>query len=233
MTGLTPKTFKAQDANTIPVTLSGSVVAGQPAVINDLFGVYLNDGASGDVVSFLIRGAIDLAKASGTIAQGANLFFDAGNLRLTTDSDSGARPYAGNALLAAASGDEAVRCILNSVGNVTVTFPTLALALGAQDDGVIELTATLAPGEAKDLKVEVLKADMTAATDALAHIGDTGVLKSTDEKATILATTTAGGVLTVDITEASSTEATGFILVTPVGSDAAPQVIPYSFEAWT
>lgn len=231
--GLTAQTFKAQNADVIDATLTGTVIKGQPAVINDLFGVYMDDGVNGGVVPFLIRGAIDLAKAAGAVNQGASLYFNSSTGVLTTDSDSGSRPFAGNAALAAGSGDAAVRCILNQVGNVTVTFPDVTLALGTQDDGVIELSVTLAPGEAKDFRVEVRKADMTAATAALAHLGDTGVLKSTDERATILATSTAGGLLTVDITEASSTEAAGFIIVTPLGSNAAPEVIAYAFDAWT
>jgi predicted RecA/RadA family phage recombinase len=226
-------TYKYQDGDVIDVTLSGTVTKGQAAVIQDLFGVYMNDGVSGDKVPFLIRGVIALAKAAGVVNQGASLYFNSGTGLLTTDSNSGARPFAGNAAYAAASGDAAVYVILNQVGNVTVTFPDVTLTLGAQSDGVRTLTATLAPGEAKDLKVEVLKDDMTAATTVLAHIGASGTLKSTDERATILATTTAGGVLTVDLTEATSETSSGFVLVTPVGSNASPEEIAYSFEAWS
>jgi len=110
---LVPQTFKAQDADVVEVTLSGSVVKGQPAVINGTFGVYMNDGMSGQVVPFLIKGAIDLGKASGAVNQFAPLYFDAGTGLLTTDSDEGERPYAGKAALPAPVGGPAVRCMLN------------------------------------------------------------------------------------------------------------------------
>jgi predicted RecA/RadA family phage recombinase len=111
--GLVPQSFKAQEANVVEVTLTGSVIKGQPAVINGVFGVYMNDGVAGDVVAFLLKGAIDLGKAAGAVDQFADLFFNSATGLLTTDSDDGERPYAGNAALPAGSGDAAVRCMLN------------------------------------------------------------------------------------------------------------------------
>jgi predicted RecA/RadA family phage recombinase len=230
---LVPQKFKAQDAQVIDVTLSGSVIKGQPAVINDIFGVYMNDGVSGQVVPFLIRGAIDLAKASGAVNQGQALFFNAGNGLLTTDSAGGTRKYAGNAALPAASGDAAVRCILNYVGNVTVVGSTLGLALGTQDDDEIELTATFVPGGVIECIATLYNGDMGLQTGVTLKESAQGTVESGDNKVSVYCKTNSSGVLNLTITEAASATKAGFLLVTPLDNSAPPQIIDYAFIAWT
>jgi predicted RecA/RadA family phage recombinase len=111
--GLVPQTFKSHPGDVLDVTLGGSVVKGQPAMVGDLFGVYMNDGVAGQVVPFLVEGCIDIAKAAGAIAQGVKLYWDAGAGKLTTDDDDGDNPFAGHAALPAGASDLAVRCKLN------------------------------------------------------------------------------------------------------------------------
>lgn len=90
-----------------------AIVSGQVLVIGAKIGVALTDIATGATGSVQMAGTFELNKlVTDVVAQGALLYWDAGNSRLTTTV--GANVLAGYAYLAAANGVTAQQIVLNS-----------------------------------------------------------------------------------------------------------------------
>lgn len=88
--------------------------AGQGALIGSIFGVAVSDVASGAEGVFAVEGVFDITKLStDTPAQGAKLYWDDTNKRLTTTSMS--NTLVGVATRAQISGDTTARIRLGIV----------------------------------------------------------------------------------------------------------------------
>lgn len=97
----------------IDYTAGSNIVAGQVVVVGARVGVALNPIASGSVGPVRMRGVFTIAKLSTDApAQGALLYWDNGNSRLTTTV--GANVLAGYAAKAAGSGATTVEISLNA-----------------------------------------------------------------------------------------------------------------------
>lgn len=89
-------------------TAGSNLTSGQPVLMGDVLGVALSDIANGSSGSVAVSGTFTIAKLStDTPAQGAALYWDAGNSRLTTTAST--HKLAGYAAAAAGNGDTTVR----------------------------------------------------------------------------------------------------------------------------
>lgn len=85
-----------QDGDTVTFVAPYAVTSGQGALVGSLFGIANNDVASGAEGEFDTEGVFDVtALSTDTAAQGAKLYWDNANRRLTTTS-------AGNTLVGVA-----------------------------------------------------------------------------------------------------------------------------------
>lgn len=70
------------------VTLSGTVASGDVVVAGALVGVAQSSGVSGDTIAVSLCGVYEVAKATGAISQGAQVYWDAVAKKATTTSAS-------------------------------------------------------------------------------------------------------------------------------------------------
>lgn len=99
-----------ENGKVIHVVIAGAaVVSGQMVKIGALMGVATTDGAIGDTVAFSVQGVYNVPKlGTDVVAQGALLYWDDTNKRLTTTAS-------GNTLVG-----EAWKAAGNGVANVDV-----------------------------------------------------------------------------------------------------------------
>ena len=103
-----------QPGKVMDYTAGANIVSGQVLVIGTKIGVALQDIANGATGSVQMAGVFELNKlATDVVAQGAALYWDAGNTRLPTTV--GANVLAGYAWVAAGNGPTAQQILLNGV----------------------------------------------------------------------------------------------------------------------
>ncbi len=99
----------------IPVTLAASAVSGELIKVGDLAGVALQSGGIGATIEVAIDEVFAVAKfADDNIAQGAQVYLDATNKRVTLAAAAGANIPAGKATRAAAATTTVVEVKLNA-----------------------------------------------------------------------------------------------------------------------
>jgi predicted RecA/RadA family phage recombinase len=97
--------------DSIPLVLPYTVTSGQGVLVGAIFGVATTDGSSGATIECLTDGVVDITKEpSLVVTQGARLFWDNTNRRLTTTATSNF--HVGFAASAAAAADTTVRTLL-------------------------------------------------------------------------------------------------------------------------
>lgn len=92
-----------QEGEVIDVTLSGTITSGDVVVAGSLVGVAQISGVSGDVIPVKLCGVYELAKATGALTQGAQVYWDNSAKKVTTTASG--NTLMGYAWRAAASGD--------------------------------------------------------------------------------------------------------------------------------
>ena len=88
----------------VPFTAAGTLSAGDVLVLGDLVGVVANDCVSGDLNYLQVEGCFARIPKLSTdvVAVGADLWWDAGNSRMTLTAST--HKYAGKAIAAAGNG---------------------------------------------------------------------------------------------------------------------------------
>jgi predicted RecA/RadA family phage recombinase len=99
------------DGDLVDYTPSAAVAAGDVVILNDLVAVAPRPIAANKLGAVAVEGIFILPKASGSIGQGAIVYWDATAGNITTTSSSNKR--AGKAAEAAASADTTVKVLLN------------------------------------------------------------------------------------------------------------------------
>ena len=96
-----------QDGNTLEFTAAADAAGGEVVVVGDAFGVLVNPVKNGDKGVLHTTGVFILPRATGSAtANGATLYWDATNKRVTTTSTSNTK--IGKAWAAAVSGDTSI-----------------------------------------------------------------------------------------------------------------------------
>lgn len=102
-----------QPGEVIDYTAGSALSAGAVVLIGNRIGVLLTDLANGEVGAAQVTGVWEIAKLStDVVSQGALLYWDAGNSRLTTTAST--HKLAGYAWAAAGSGDTTVQIKINA-----------------------------------------------------------------------------------------------------------------------
>jgi len=102
-----------QPGEVIDYTAGSALSSGAVVLIGNRIGVLLTDLASGEVGAAQVTGVWELAKLStDVVTQGALLYWDAGNSRLTTTASS--HKLAGYAWAAASGTDTTVQIKINA-----------------------------------------------------------------------------------------------------------------------
>jgi predicted RecA/RadA family phage recombinase len=102
-----------QPGEVLDVTLAAIITSGSGLLVGVRLGVALTDGAIGDTIAVQVKGVFNLPKLStDVVAQGAALYWDNTNKRLTTTSTS--NTLAGYAAAAAGNGVTSVNIALNA-----------------------------------------------------------------------------------------------------------------------
>lgn len=102
---------RVSDGLTLDYTPGSAVSAGDVVLLTDLLTVATHDIPANVLGAVAYNGIYELPKASGAIALGAAVYWDAGNSNITTTATS--NKFAGHATKAAASGDTVVEVLLN------------------------------------------------------------------------------------------------------------------------
>lgn len=93
-----------QKGDTLTLTAPADIKSGEGLLVGAIFGVAAFDATSGNPVEVATTGVFVLPKVTGTaFTEGATLYWDAGNARLTTNASGNTK--VGAAALAAASAD--------------------------------------------------------------------------------------------------------------------------------
>ncbi len=101
-----------QDGDKLDYTLTAAVSSGDVIEFADCIGVAAVDGVSGDVISVLMRGVVNIAKLSTDVfAVGDKVYWDATNNELTSTATSNIP--VGVAAAAAANGTTTANVLLN------------------------------------------------------------------------------------------------------------------------
>lgn len=109
-----------QDGNILENTVSGSVSAGDPVVVNSMFGVYLNDYTSGETGQVAVTGVWKLNKStSQVVAAGQDVYWYSSTGHIETGA-TGAAIRAGVAWAAAATAATTCHVKLNAPNNGAV-----------------------------------------------------------------------------------------------------------------
>lgn len=103
-----------QPGDILDLTVTGSAVtSGSVLVIGTRIGIALKDGAVGETIAVAVKGVYNLPKlATDVVAQGALLYWDNTNKRLTTTASGNS--LAGYAANAAGNGVATVNLALNA-----------------------------------------------------------------------------------------------------------------------
>jgi predicted RecA/RadA family phage recombinase len=102
-----------QPGEVLDVTLSATITSGSGLLVGVRLGVALSDGVSGDTIAVQVKGVFNLPKlGTDVVAQGAALYWDNTNKRLTTTSTS--NTLAGYATAAASGTATTVNIALNA-----------------------------------------------------------------------------------------------------------------------
>lgn len=104
-----------QHGKVMPHTLAANATTGGAVVVGELVGVALNSGTTGQKVELALDGVFSLAKATGAgtdITQGAPLYWDAANSRLSKTNGSGNHKLVGYAFAAASTSDTKCEVLL-------------------------------------------------------------------------------------------------------------------------
>lgn len=114
-------TNSVQPGNSIEVTLSSSINAGEARQFGDLIGVAAVDGESGDTITFYTEGVFDLPKytdgvgsTDDSIDQGQTVYWDSSDGSMRFDDDSGTDDPGGKAWEDAADGASTVKVKINA-----------------------------------------------------------------------------------------------------------------------
>ena len=100
-----------QKGDVLAVTAGGTVAVGDVVLSNDIVGVAINGGVTGETISVAIEGVYNLTKLStDVVTKGKALYWDAGNSRLTITPST--HKLAGYAWNDAGSGVATVDCRL-------------------------------------------------------------------------------------------------------------------------
>lgn len=91
---------------------SGGTVSGRLYIVGIMFGIALTAAPAGATYALAIGGVWELPKATGALAQGVVVYWDAANSQVTATASGNTK--IGVAETAAASGDSAVTVRLNS-----------------------------------------------------------------------------------------------------------------------
>lgn len=101
-----------QEGVTLTLTAPAAVSSGDGVLVGVIFGVANHDAESGADVEVTTKGVYTLTKVTGTaFTQGAALYWDNGNSRLTTTASG--NTLVGAAAVAAGSSDTTCQCRLN------------------------------------------------------------------------------------------------------------------------
>ena len=101
-----------QPGDVLDYTATADVAAGAVVVMGARIGVVVADIANGQVGAVRVKGVVELPKVTTAVAQGAELYWDATNSRLTATATS--NTLAGYAAAAAGSGTTTVALHLNA-----------------------------------------------------------------------------------------------------------------------
>ena len=102
-----------QDGDVISVTAPYALTSGAGCLVGSLFGVSVKDYASGDPAEIRRDGVFDItALSTDTASQGAKLYWDNTNKRLTTTSAG--NTLVGLAITAKTSGQTTARILLGN-----------------------------------------------------------------------------------------------------------------------
>ena len=138
-----------QPGDSLNVTAPYTVTSGQGVLVGGLFGVAAFDAANGAAVELQVEGVFDLTKEPAlAIAQGARVFWDISNRRVTTTSN-GNFPI-GAATVAAASSDTNVRTWIDGQAALTpgsiaarvVSLVPIAAARASHPERLMNSTAS-------------------------------------------------------------------------------------------
>lgn len=135
------------DTITLAVPYSGGVTSGQGILVGGIFAVAAYDQSTqNNNVECVTEGVFDLAKEPGlAIAQGARVFWDNTNRRITTTSN-GNFP-AGAAVMSALAGDVTARTWIDGQASLTPgSMAARALSLVPTANANTDLTVTLPAG---------------------------------------------------------------------------------------
>ena len=102
---------RVSDGLTLDYTPGSAVSAGDVVLLTDLLTVATHDIPANVLGAVAYSGVYELAKATGAIALGAAVYWDAVNSNVTTTSSG--NKFAGHATKAAVSGDTVVEVLLN------------------------------------------------------------------------------------------------------------------------
>ncbi len=101
-----------QSSQVIDYTPAEAVAAGDVVVLGDLIGIASLDIAANTLGALALTGCYDVAKASGEIAAGAAVYWDAGEKKATATADE--KQYLGKAAAKAETDGATVRVLLNA-----------------------------------------------------------------------------------------------------------------------
>ena len=95
-----------------------AVAAGDVVVVGNLTGIARLDIPAGVLGALALTGVYDVAKATGTVAAGTPLYWNAANKKASSIATG--NPYLGKAVRAAGASDETVRVLLNAPYTATM-----------------------------------------------------------------------------------------------------------------
>lgn len=101
-----------QPGDVLDYTAPADVASGAVVVMGARIGVVVADIANGQVGAVRVKGVVELPKVTTAVAQGAELYWDATNSRLTATATN--NTLAGYAAAAAGSGTTTVALHLNA-----------------------------------------------------------------------------------------------------------------------
>lgn len=101
-----------QPGDVLDYTATADVASGAVVVMGARIGVVVADIANGQAGAVRVKGVVELPKVTTAVAQGAELYWDATNSRLTATATS--NTLAGYAAAAAGSGTTTVPLHLNA-----------------------------------------------------------------------------------------------------------------------
>ncbi len=165
------KNLRYEHFTEVKVTSGGAVVSGSVAVIGSLIGVAKTAvAASGEDLMYSVKGVFALTKKSAiTPAKGTQVFWDAGNSRISDTASEGVP--AGVVVQTPASGDATVLVAINE----QVPGANVAFSAGANLVGVDGAGSNAAPLAGTETRLDALE---TAVLAILTSLKGAGGMKS-------------------------------------------------------